>query len=195
MGPFSYFPGMQCNHGVISLHHSVKGNLRINGSEFNANDIKGYIEKDWGRAFPDSWLWLQANGVDDNGNTSCCMCSVARIPYAGMKFIGLIAVVSSGERQYRFATYNFSRIIRLSKSRDGVEIILKKFNYVLHIYAESKDFTDLLAPTGTGMDRKIKESLSAEIRWTLKRGSEVISEFSGNHGGLEISEIDSIINE
>ena len=195
MGPFSYLPGMQCNHGVISLHHSVKGKLRINGAGFSANDIKGYIEKDWGRAFPDSWLWLQANGFNNNGKTACCMCSIARIPYAGMKFTGLIAVVASRDKQYRFATYNFSRIKHFNRIKSGVEIVLRKFNYTLHIYAESDSFTDLLAPTGTGMDRKIKESLSANIRWTLKRGSEVISEFSGNHGGLEISEIDSIINE
>jgi hypothetical protein len=193
MGPFSYLPGMQCNHGIISLKHLVKGSIMINGADLDASNLTGYIEKDWGRAFPDSWLWLQASGIDNNGRDAACMCSIAKIPYGGMKFIGLIAVVSVGSRQYKFATYNFSRITRLEKNIVAIEIVLKRFRYKLHIHAESDIFTDLIAPTDTGMDRIIKESLSAGISYSLMHDSSIISEFTGNHGGLEISEIDSII--
>ena len=45
MGPFSIFPFMECNHGIISLHHKVSGRLSINYKELIIKDGIGYIEK------------------------------------------------------------------------------------------------------------------------------------------------------
>lgn len=73
MGPFSYLPRMQCNHGVLSLCHDVGGYVVIDGEEQNISGIAGYIEKDWGEAFPGSWLWLQCNGHSAKYGDYSCM--------------------------------------------------------------------------------------------------------------------------
>ena len=47
MGPFSFIPFMECYHGVLSMNHSIKGELYLNDEILSFNKGKGYIEKDW----------------------------------------------------------------------------------------------------------------------------------------------------
>jgi hypothetical protein len=35
MGPFRFFAGMQCAHGVISMGHSLSGALELNGEHLD----------------------------------------------------------------------------------------------------------------------------------------------------------------
>lgn len=84
MGPFQYIPFMQCNHGVLSLTHRLKGTLIINGESYDFTGGTGYIETDWGRSFPDSYVWTQCNWNDKNDNS--IMVSIAEIPFLGCKF-------------------------------------------------------------------------------------------------------------
>ena len=54
MGWYSFVPFMECKHGVVSMFHSLKGGLQIGDRYVDFNDGTGYIEKDWGRSFPES---------------------------------------------------------------------------------------------------------------------------------------------
>ena len=65
MGPFSYLPGMECIHGVMSLNHTIAGSLCINGQPINFTGGKGYIERDWGSSFPKQYVWLQSNHFEE----------------------------------------------------------------------------------------------------------------------------------
>ena len=60
MGPFHYLPFLECNHAIISLRHHITGSLKVNNQKFQIIG-DGYIEKDWGRSFPQDYLWLQSN--------------------------------------------------------------------------------------------------------------------------------------
>ncbi|MEG1943586.1 MAG: hypothetical protein RR049_07190, partial [Angelakisella sp.] len=44
MGPFRFLPNMQCNHGVLSLCHSLTGALVLNGERLDFTGGVGYIE-------------------------------------------------------------------------------------------------------------------------------------------------------
>ena len=46
MGPFAYVPFMECNHGILSMKHSVNGVLSFNNAVYEFNNGIGYIEKD-----------------------------------------------------------------------------------------------------------------------------------------------------
>ncbi|KAF9919808.1 hypothetical protein FBU30_010520 [Linnemannia zychae] len=82
MGFTAYFPFLECNHGVASLHHTVsKGRLVVLHEDKEVVDEIvfdggiGYTEKDWGINFPSTWIsvasipvlgpdfsdWVQAN--------------------------------------------------------------------------------------------------------------------------------------
>ena len=77
MGPFKYFP-MECRHGIISMRHTLEGRLKLNGKEIDFTNGLGYIEKDSGRSFPSSYVWVQANDFDE---PCSIMASVADIPF------------------------------------------------------------------------------------------------------------------
>lgn len=103
MGPFCIFPNMQCNHGIISLSHSLSGFLQINGELMSFDNGLGYIEKDWGSSFPERYLWVQCN--DFNDKNLSIFASVAKIPIFKSHFTGCICVVYYHGKEYRFATY------------------------------------------------------------------------------------------
>lgn len=56
MGPFRFFP-MQCRHGVLSMSHSLRGSVAIDGQLHCFDGGVGYTEKDSGTSFPRSYLW------------------------------------------------------------------------------------------------------------------------------------------
>lgn len=181
MGPFSYLPGMQCNHGVLSLTHRVNGSLRFNDQMLKFSDAVGYIEKDWGEAFPESWIWMQCND-----EKSCMMCSVASIPYGRVSFTGLICVVLMGGTQYRFATYNGAKVRSIQKRDNEITVVLAKRSYRLEIQASYSKFGRLIAPTKKGMNREIKESVNASYRYTLYNKDKKICSVNSINGGLEM---------
>ncbi len=51
MGPFSFMPFMECYRGILSMDHSIKGSLTIDGEEIDFHNGRGYMEKDWGARF------------------------------------------------------------------------------------------------------------------------------------------------
>ena len=108
MGPFHLLPNMQCNHGVLSFSHRLRGKLRINGEEIDFSDGTGYIEKDWGSSFPKSYLWTQINWQDNGDN--CLMLSIADIPFMGTSFTGCICAIWYQGKEYRLATYKGVKI-------------------------------------------------------------------------------------
>lgn len=181
MGPFSYVPSMQCNHGVLSMRHSVNGSVSCGGRRMEFSNADGYIEKDWGEAFPKSWIWMQC--CDEK---AAFMCSIAHIPYGAIRFTGLICALLANGEQYRFATYNGAKIVSVGVNADGVTASIKRKDLTLDVAVRNSAFGSLKAPTPAGMDRVISESLAAHYDLTLyNKGREV---FSGGFesGGLEI---------
>ena len=43
MGPFSFVPFMECYHGVVNIHHKLKGSLYIDNKEIDFTGGYGYI--------------------------------------------------------------------------------------------------------------------------------------------------------
>lgn len=192
MGPFAYIPFMECNHGCISLDSKINGILKINRDktteEIFFNNGKGYIEKDYGTSFPKSWVWIQANSFN-NLNVQFFL-SIAKIPFLGLNFQGIIGILKLDKKEYRFATYNGTKVEKLETIEQNnnkiLKIILKKRKYILELEAELKDSHQLIAPIKGNMSKKIKESLNAIIKVKLIYKDKVLFEGISNNCGLEI---------
>ena len=186
MGPFAYLPGMQCRHGVLSLWHSVNGEVRYSDRKLTFNGDDGYIEKDWGGVFPDSWVWMQCGNRDVT-----LMCAVATIPLKLVRFTGVICVLRIGDKQYRFATYNGAHVVRFIRNEGSVTVELERKGYRLLIKACESEFGHLQAPTQTGMNRRISESISARFNLEMQYQGDTL--LQGEYvGGLEMLESDGI---
>lgn len=187
MGPFRLLPCLQCNHGVLSLSHSLTGVLEINGQIYDFTDGFGYIEKDWGTSFPQSYLWTQSIWANPyNQQPSSIMVSLAHIPFGPFRFTGCIAVVYFGKTEYRFATYRGVKIIEYT-SRN---VILEQGIYMLHVHLIKDAPLPLNAPASGSMSRTIHESLSCKVRYQFfinrKKIFDIIStdasfEYSGDN--------------
>lgn len=120
------------------------------------------------------------------------MCSIATIPFLGLKFLGLIACLYHQGTDYRFATYNRGKVQLLKRTENGLDIELQKNKYYLSISAAADKSSKLLAPTKIGMDREIFESLNAEVIVKLFYEDKCVLHRSLKKGGMEMSEVDWI---
>jgi tocopherol cyclase len=179
MGPFRFIPFMECNHGVISMKHSLTGSLTLNGEEIDLDGGHGYIEKDWGTSFPASYLWVQCNRFTE---PSCSiMVSIAKIPFAGFHFQGCIGVINFKGKEYRLATYNGVKLIRYSEKG----FIIKQGEYVLEVEILSKSPQQLLAPQLGVMTRMIRENTSCRAHFRFYRRNALVLDLQSDEAGYE----------
>lgn len=179
MGPFRFLPFMECNHGVISMGHSLNGSLELNGDCIDFSGGKGYIEKDWGRSFPQNYLWAQCNRFPKD--PCSIMASIADIPFAGLHFKGCICVVRYRAHEYRLATYRGVRIIRCDPSG----IILKQQDLVLNACFSPENSQKLFAPKTGGMTRIIRENAACRARFRFYRDNRQLFDLQSEEAGFE----------
>ena len=187
MGWYSFVPFMECKHGIGSVLHSLKGSLTINNSEINFNEGTGYIEKDWGTSFPESWIWLHCNTFNQPGSSFTF--SVAKIPWLGNFFIGHICFLYVEGKFYLFATYNSSKITKLTFQAPFIDIEIKNKTHTLKVKAVQNKSGELKAPVIGEMNRIIKESVDSTIEVELfNKENKIIFSDKGTRAGLEIIE-------
>lgn len=186
MGPFSFVPGMECYHGIVNIRHTIIGTMTYNAAALDMTGGEGYIEKDWGKSFPQSWIWMQANHFA--AQNASFMFSIARIPWLGTSFTGLISFLRTDDGFYRFATYNNSKVQRLKMEGDRIQATLKSPTHTLSFTATYTRGGILKAPKNGMMLRDLEESITAEVSLMLKdhRGN-VLYEDSSNRVGMEIA--------
>lgn len=178
MGPFKNFPKMECKHNIFSMKHIVDGTIFINNKEHIFKNEFGYLEGDYGISFPDKYKWIQSNNLH-NGSF---FLSIATIPYLKFKFTGLIAALIVGSKEYRFATYNCSKI--LINTKDHIRI--KKRKYILDVFIKDSTSLILAAPKNGDMSRKVYESMDAVIEVKLSKKNHVLYHETGYNASIEI---------
>ena len=187
MGPFSIVPFMECYHGILSMDHTIQGQLSIKGEPVDFNKGRGYMEKDWGRSFPSGYIWLQSNHFSQPAIS--IKASVAKIPWLGSSFIGFIAGVWLQDRLIEFTTYNFTKIRKSFANREKVEIVLENRNHRLEICALRGATAELASPILGFMSGRIEESMTAQIEVYLfdKKTRQVLLQDTGRNAGLEVA--------
>lgn len=184
MGFFAFFKFMECYHGVISMRNKINGTLKIDDETIDFSDGVGYIEKDWGKSFPKEYVWMQCNHFK-NKETSF-MFSEAIIPFLGLSFHGLIVNLIYDLKEYRFATYNFAKVVKKDIKSNQVYYEIKKRKLKLVITAVNGKTTSLASPDNGAMVKTIKEGLSGIIRLVLYKNNVLIYQDEGTDAGLEI---------
>lgn len=191
MGPFAYIPKMECYHGVTSMNHTLNGDLEINGRTVAFTGGKGYIEKDWGTKFPKNYVWLQSNHFEE-ADTSVFF-SMAYIPFYVRDFQGFISNIQANGKEYRFATYNNSKIQLSLPTNDTVSVTMENKNAKVQLFGKAEHMGHLQAPVLSGMDKTIKEGVSGTIQlelWDKKEGTHYRG--TGLMAGIEIVDAESL---
>ena len=176
MGPFTYLP-MECRHEIYSMHHSLNGNISINGKDISFDDGIGYIEGDSGTNFPKKYVWY--NSVTKDMTTTFALAS---IPFLGfIHFTGILCFVKTKDKEYRFCTYNGAKL----KKIDDKEIVISKGKYSFILSINNKDGHLLKAPVKGDMVRYIKENLNIATSYKLMFKDQVLFEVNDPISSLE----------
>lgn len=189
MGWYSFIPYMECNHDVLSMNHRTRGKVLINKNIYLFTFGKGYIEKDWGKSFPSSYVWIQSNNFENN-NVSF-FCSIAKIPWIRNNFIGFICGLTVDDKLHVFATYTGAKIKHLEINDKQVKFTIKDKTFELEVKASKNQGGMLLAPYNNQMiEGRVHETLLSEIQVDLyvsnNKGKNLMFSGTGNFAGLEI---------
>jgi hypothetical protein len=185
MGWYSYVPFMECYHGIVSANHDLSGKLTFKNKEIDFSGGKGYIEKDWGSSFPETWIWVQCNQVPTR--EASLFISIAKIPWLGKFFMGYIAFLYLEGKFHKFSTYNRAKITRAEFEQQELWIDMSHQSYSLKTRVNISILGELKAPQTGNMSRRIKESNDSVVETTLTdhRGKVMFHE-TGQRAGLEI---------
>ncbi len=185
MGPFQLVPYMECRHEIISMSHTLRGSLKVNGKVLDFTGEYGYIEGDRGMSFPRDYLWLQCNRFKEKASV---MLSVAHIPFAGHSFQGCICLIQYQGKEYRLATYLGVKVI----CKRDTAVILRQGKYTLKIFLTNRNrkrtsgFSHkLLAPDQGKMVRSIIEEHLLLARFLLYKEEELIFDLTSDHVSFE----------
>lgn len=184
MGFYNYLSFMECYSQVSALDGKVDGYIKIDDKEFDFNGGKIYIEKNWGKKFPQSWIWVQSNNFD-NGDVAFT-CSIGRVPFLFGSFSGfLVGFILNGEF-YKFTTMNRSKMEIL---RNGRDVVLSFINGNISLNVKTKsneeDFMLCYGPTDDGMVPLVNEALNGVIEVELREKGELLYKGIGYATGIE----------
>ena len=186
MGWFGAVPFMECFHGIVSFGHDLAGDLTVEGKKVSFAGGRGYIEKDWGRAFPSGYVWLHSNHIDSDPEASL-IGSVAIIPWIGRPFRGYIVGLKHSGKLHRWTTYNGAKEIELTITDTHVQWQLSSKDGNLTLSADRVRGGLLHAPIRTEMHQRVDETLDAVIHIKhTDRDGRVLLEGKGLVGAMEV---------
>lgn len=175
MGPYTFTPFMECYHGVVSMDHAVEGQITMSAKgpggsleKINFDEGRGYIEKDWGRSMPQSWIWLQTNMFPSALGRVSLFFSLARIPWQGRSFNGFICILYVNGMEYRYASYTSARVELLEFQGRDMRILVVDKSTKLELMISRNHEGSLAAPVNGAMNRRISESADSWVRVILK---------------------------
>ncbi len=195
MGWYAWLPFMECYHGILSFDHRIIGSLQVDGQVVDFTEGRGYMEKDWGQAFPSAYIWQQTNHFDTPG--TCLTASIAMIPSVGRVFRGFLGGFYHHRKLYKFATYTGAQTEKLALTDDHVHWTLSDQHYRLEMTAERGSGGLLKAPVRTEMHKRVDETMqsSVAVRFTHRFGGAVIFEGVGRNAGLEVhGDLDTLLS-
>lgn len=186
MGWYGLVPFMECFHGVVSFGHSLKGSLEFEGNNLSFDSGRGYIEKDWGKAFPEGYIWLHSNHLEGNPDASF-VGSVAIIPWIGKAFRGYIVGLKHSGMLHKWTTYNGSKELDLKITDSEVHWSLSGPDGTLKLTAERKRGGLLHAPLREAMHQRVEETLDGSFSLIhTDTSGKVLLETSASSAGIEV---------
>lgn len=190
MGFYNYLGFMQCYSQVCAVDGLIRGKLFINGEIVDFTGGKLYIEKNWGRAFPYSYIWVQGNSFTKGDGAVTCSIGNIPLPFPLTSFTGFLIGIYAKGRFYKFTSINKST---LSIKCENEKIVLETCNkdYFLKIEGSYKqdDFMNLYAPRDGSMIPIASETLNGNLSVNLydKKTSCIIFSDNCSSAGIEFS--------
>lgn len=185
MGFYNYIPRMQCYSQVCALDMDLQGSLEINGDKIDFSGGRGYVEKNWGSAFPYSWIWVQSNNFAKSRTSLTC--SLAHIPFLMTSFRGFLIGMTVEGKFFSFTTMNGSRCHIQQAGRDvRIQVRNSTHTLAMETWTDPKKFILLQGPRDGRMVPLVQENLLGRVKVELqdRHGKRVFAD-EGACAGIE----------
>lgn len=157
---------------VIHLSAEVSGTIRWNDEPPRV--LKGgsaYLDKNWGEAFPERWIWLQANRFEGEGEAAFAMAGGrARMAGGGPSTDAFVIGFHDGETFRRFASHLGDRIdFRGRPGEWWIEAVSGGEKLRVTGRCSPESLVPLPVPTRRGMGGGALQSMEGQLRIELFR--------------------------
>lgn len=186
MGWYGMVPFMECFHGIVSFGHTLSGSLLVEGKPTNFDTGRGYIEKDWGKAFPAGYIWIQTNHFETAPEASL-IASAAIIPWLNTSFRGFIIGFKHSGKLHKWTTYNKSVEQNLAIDDTHARWSLTGPDGRLELEAIRVAGGLLHAPLRTAMYQRVEETMLSKV--TVKHfdnSGKLLFSDTGEVGSMEV---------
>ncbi len=168
---------LECFQEVITLEDAFTGHINE-----QAVDGTVYMEKTFGRKFPEQWFWLQSNRFA--GDTQVSLAG-GRIPTFKKKPFGFFCLLKHDNKTYRFATYNGAKL-KMNVIENTITFTIRSLLYRMEIKVAPHKTTMLKGPGDKAeMILDVAETLKANVTLDVYRGKQNIIHDKGEFAGLE----------
>ena len=169
MGWYASMPFMECYHGVVSFGHGLAGTLeRGRAGLFDGG--RGYLEKDWGRAFPAAYVWLHSNHIARARRPASSPRSRSSPGCAARSAASSSGCAMTGEL-YRLATYTGPATTWLDIDDAHVRWTLRSRRAPARAGRRARRGGLLHAPLRTQMHHRVEETLDGRVAVRLADAS------------------------
>lgn len=186
MGWYNYIKFMECYSQVCILNGSLVGSLDLNNKTLDFTGGKIYIEKNWGKSFPKSWLWIQSNSFKNRSVSLTC--SLGEVPFCKRKFQGHIIGLTIDNKFISFTTMNRSKV-NINRLGNDITLTAQKRNLKLTLktYTNDNEFILCNGPQNGTMSPMVKETLSGSLYLLLEDTKKhiILYEDIGKSTGIE----------
>lgn len=162
MSVAAHLPMLECYTQICALNGRVNGRLYLGSEPIEIRDGRLYAEKNWGRSFPSSYVWMQ--GII--GEQAGFSCSVGQVPLGRCGFEGMVACVYDGGDFYEFHSLKGARH-SLQVGQNSARLEAVSGRYVLRLQAVGGYPLTLPAPLFGDMSLRILERLDARADLSL----------------------------
>lgn len=188
-GWMSFLPIFEPGWQILMAHGWATGWIQWNGDRYHFNNAPAYSEKNWGRAFPEKWFWIQCNSFDGEPDLTLTSGGGRRkvlwwdesVAMVGIHYGGKFYefVPWSAEIEWEIAPWGFWRL----RSRNQ--------HYAVELTATTDAVgKQLRAPTNNGLIPFCRDTMYGKVTLTLfqRRGdrNRIILEATSSQAGVEI---------
>lgn len=177
MGFLKYFP-LCAKHEILYLQANAKGTITDNNTKYDFDGIS-YMEKNWGSHFPKQWIWTQTNHF----NTQNIQFVLIYTKLSIFDIPAFFCVLKIKGAEYRFATYNWSKIDILTMNDDHMIVNICNDDLKLNIKIDNNhNDIPIIAPVKDGhMLKVIGETINTTLTLSLYKGNNCLFNGRASH--------------
>lgn len=165
MGYTYFIPNLPCYHSVLNSAQSVSGEIQHKGVRYTLDHEMGYLEKNWGTTFPESYFWVHA--IDPNNPAISLLFSRAKIVWLGKTYIKHVGYLRFDGQQIELRALKNVTVSNSNISSENRSIQIRSASAQLDLALEYGREVLFKGPKDGALSRMIAHQTDASIKVSL----------------------------